>query len=549
MENSFHFFKSDINDLKEPEEFTFPFFYTPHPLAVKAMEQVQLYLENQKDFKHNFGLNNESDGIGKMFGVLVVKNKDDKIGFLASFSGKLANSNDHSYFVPPVFDLLKKDGFFLEEENEINSINTKIDKLESSEELKTLQVKVDRLKNEFEDKLNQLKTLNKENKETRKEKRSRKNLSEKELNSLADQSRHDKIKLKRFKIDFENKINELKNKLEKLNEEIDTLKNKRKVKSLALQKKIFQQYKFFNALGEKKELLSIFSNDKNELPPAGSGECAAPKLLQYAFLKNFKPICMAEFWWGRPPLSEIRVHKNTYPACKGKCEPILNFMLQGLKVEPNPIMQINEKIEDIEILYESDSFLVVNKPPDLLSVPGKTTSFSLINLIREKYNNSNLELVHRLDMATSGIVIIAKNKYAYKFIQRQFIQRKIEKRYVAILDGVLNQQNGEISLPLRLDIDNRPFQVVCYKHGKNSITYYENCGVYEDKTRVYFYPKTGRTHQLRMHAAHKLGLNLPILGDDLYGKKSERLFLHATEITFKSPDTKDLITINCLPDF
>jgi tRNA pseudouridine32 synthase/23S rRNA pseudouridine746 synthase len=228
---------------------------------------------------------------------------------------------------------------------------------------------------------------------------------------------------------------------------------------------------------------------------------------------------MAEFWWGQSPASEIRKHQNFYPSCNGKCKPILNHMLNGIDVDPNPLLICKAKNKPIEIIYEDENILLINKPSDLLSVPGKNIKDSVYNRIKQKFPMiTGPIIVHRLDMSTSGLMIITKNKGAHKHLQKQFINHKIKKKYTAILDGEVSVYEGEINLPIRLDIDDRPRQLVCDINGKPSRTKWKVLEIKNKRTKICFEPITGRTHQLRVHSAHIRGLNIPILGDDLYGK-------------------------------
>ncbi|WNW02528.1 RluA family pseudouridine synthase [Tenacibaculum sp. HL-MS23] len=248
---------------------------------------------------------------------------------------------------------------------------------------------------------------------------------------------------------------------------------------------------------------------------------------------------MAEFWWGKPSANAVRKHQHYYSACTGKCKPILHHMLQGLTVDDNPLIAQFQVKKEIEVIFEDEYLLVINKPHELLSVAGKEVKDSVYSRIKKKYPNATGPLiVHRLDMSTSGILLIAKNEIIHKNLQAQFINRTIKKRYVALLHGSLYKKNGEINLPLRVDLDDRPKQLVCYEHGKKALTKWEVIEVIDNKTKVYFYPITGRTHQLRVHAAHQLGLNIPIVGDDLYGTKANRLYLHAENLSFRHPISK-----------
>lgn len=324
-----------------------------------------------------------------------------------------------------------------------------------------------------------------------------------------------------------------------------------KTESQRLQRLLFANYRLLNGLGETKNLLEIFANEKpivppeewfaNELskenlPPSGAGECCAPKLLQHALLHSLKPIAMAEFWIGAPSKTEVRQEGVFYPPCSGKCVPILRHMLQGIAVEPTPSEQRSLALcEQIEVLYEDTCLMVVNKPAGLLSVPGKNDEPSVESYLGAK-------AVHRLDQDTSGLLVLAKTPEVYKTLQAYFQRRDILKRYEALLrpndlsSRIYHQSEGEISLPLLPNPYDRPRQMVDREHGKPAITRFVVRERREDGTvLVDFYPLTGRTHQLRVHAAHPDGLNAPIVGDRLYGQAGDRLMLHAAEIRFQHP--------------
>ena len=305
--------------------------------------------------------------------------------------------------------------------------------------------------------------------------------------------------------------------------------------SQELQLWLFHQYQLLNARGETKDLVDIWQSyysreklrRKFPLPPGGTGDCCAPKLLQYAYQHGLKPVCMAEFWWGAPTKEEVRQHLNFYPACRGKCKPILTWMLQGLDVDPNPETLGLQRME-IPTVYEDDALLVVDKPSGMLSVPGRIEDYSVETVMHERYPDSIV--AHRLDMGTSGLLIVAKNGDAYRILQQQFIRHEVRKKYIALLEHP-GQGTGVISLPLRPDPMNRPRQVVDTDHGKRAVT---RCGYIGDRL-VALWPETGRTHQLRIHCAHPDGLSNPIVGDELYGTRGQRLCLHAAEIWFRHP--------------
>ncbi len=551
-------FKTNIDEIELPTQFNYPFYYTPHPLCKIAASELQIYLSNQKDWEHNFGIASDNSGmpIGKMFGVLIVKNSAKQLGYLAAFSGKLAGKNHHPFFVPPVFDTLNQDGFYKKGELILNKLNDEIKTLENQPEIKELNEKILNHSSETITTITTIKLNIKQNKKERAHKRQASTLLKDEegikniLQNLAQESINEQYHLKKYIQNRNIELLELQKKLDYYNNEINKLKEERKTKSATLQQQLHDSYSFLNALGDTKDLCSIFESTAQLKPPAGAGECAAPKLLHYAFKKQLHPIALCEFWWGESPKSEIRVHKEFYPACRGKCEPILGHMLKGLNVEENPMLTNPGINKEISIVYEDDDLLVINKPEEFLSVPGKNIEDSVYSRMKLKYPNATGPLiVHRLDMSTSGLMLIAKNKEVHKHLQYQFLKKTIKKRYEAILDGIITESNGTIELPLRVDLDNRPMQLVCYEHGKSAKTEWEIVSRKNGCTKVYFYPITGRTHQLRVHAAHQLGLNTPIVGDDLYGKKSDRLYLHAGRIEFRHPITKEILTIELPANF
>lgn len=554
----FQNFIKDISNIPLPEKFTFPFYYDPHPLTLVAAKELQEYLENQTDFVHNFGLGKSQVGspLGKMFGVLVVQNKQNQLGYLAAFSGKLADKSLPEKFVPPVYDIHAQNSFYKVGENEINAINKQIEDLEQDPLLKEKQeivasktLFVNKILKEEKDKLK----LTKKDRKIRRGK-AQNTLPPQEFTSfnktLADESISGQLLFKRTAAALNEDLQEVQKELEFFTSKIAALKLERKTKSAILQQKIFENYQFLNQKSERKKLTEIFPKFREQKPPAGSGDCTAPKLLQYAFLNDLKPIAMGEFWWGKSPNTEIRKHKIFYPACGGRCKPILAHMLEGMKMEENPFLKNPAKNKELPIIFEDDALVIINKPPEFLSVPGKELIDSVYTRMKSLFPKATGPLiVHRLDMSTSGILILTKTKEAHKFMQYQFINKTIKKRYVALLDGNIEQNEGKIDLPLRVDLDDRPRQLVCNEHGKKASTKWEVVERIEGKTRIHLYPITGRTHQLRVHASHPLGLNTPIIGDDLYGEKSNRLHLHAEYIEFLHPSTKEKMSFVVKADF
>ena len=458
-------------------------------------------------------------------------------------------------FVPPVFNMRTQGSFYVKGEKEIELINAELSELQNNSEYIKIKKRFQEQTAQIDADLKEQRKKMKQNKAKRK---AIKNAKESLLNTsdikilsqkLKQESYNDQFFYKELNEYYQDKIDKILKELQPYEAKVEALKERRKEKSNYLQETLFKNYAFLNQQKEAKSLLDIF-NEPNIKPPAGSGECAAPKLLQYAFANNLTPVCMAEFWWGISPNSAIRKHKNYYPACQSRCKPILGHMLQGLEMEKNRLMENISESKKIEIIFEDDALIVVNKPAEFLSVPGKEIKESVYSKIKAKYPNATGPLiVHRLDMSTSGILVLTKTKETNKVVQSQFIKRTVKKRYVALLDGLLANKNGNIKLPLRVDLDDRPKQLVDFKHGKNAETIWEVIEIKNGKTRVHFYPITGRTHQLRVHAAHKNGLNTPIIGDDLYGKKANRLHLHAEYIEFLHPITNKRMSFTVPGDF
>ena len=571
-----------------PRQFTYPFCYDVDPLAEAASEELQHYIATT-------GLMSAEKGCGKMFGVLVVEYKDEEgalqRGFLAAYSGLLGGRNDWQYFVPPVFDAQQPDGHFKRTEREISAINREISAIEHDpqylqsvaqheEMTKRLQAEVDAFKVEVD--------AAKARRDARR--KSGEPLSEEEQAEMVRESQFMKAELRRRHKAMEQAESAFHNPHATL---LKSLQLQRKQMSDELQRWLFAAYRMLNAKGEERDLIDIFREYTHAMPPAGAGDCCAPKLLQYAYQHRLRPVCMAEFWWGESPASEIRHHLHYYPACRSKCLPILTHMLKGLHVAPNPLAQKRHTAEP-RVLYADEYILVVDKPAGMLSVPGKADDSASVSVEEYFANNSKLKIqnskflkaAHRLDMDTSGLLVLARTEQAYVELQRQFASRETVKRYEAVLSGVpkhttphstfhsdvpepitqnskFKTQNSStqpdgcleaISLPLIADINDRPRQRVDMEHGKPALTLYNivevraadaNTAVaYTTKkadkslTLVHLYPKTGRTHQLRVHCAHPQGLACPILGDPLYGtERADRMYLHAAELTFRHPIT------------
>jgi tRNA pseudouridine32 synthase/23S rRNA pseudouridine746 synthase len=547
-----HNFNSEISHIDIPDSISYPFYYIPHQLAEIAA------LELRKIIHRTYMLDSEHDyerfngGIGKMFGVLVVQKSNGELAWLAGFSGKLYDESIVPGFVPPVFDTLEKQGFYKNGEQEINIINQKIALLEMAPEYLRQKQELYEIRKIAAEEIAQSSEQLKANKKIRKEKRKEfdgwTNEEQKaiQLRQLDYESIRQNYELKDLKVFWKERLLREEEQLESLEAEIKELKLLRQKMSSDLQKQLFENYKFLNYGGKEKSLMDIFEIDEYNRPPSGAGECAAPKLFQFAFQHGLTPIAMAEFWIGKSPATEVRKHGQFYPACISRCKPILAHMLTGVRVEQNPMLTNPAVNKELPVIYEDDYMIAVHKPADMLSVPGKNIEDSVYSRIKIRYPEAlGALIVHRLDMSTSGVMLLAKTKEAHRILQAQFIRRKVKKRYLALLEGEWKGPlNGEIDLPLRVDLDNRPQQLVCYEYGKKATTRYSVIESFNGFTRVHFYPITGRTHQLRVHAAHTLGLNMAIKGDDLYGNRADRLYLHAEWIEFMHPHTKEIMALS-----
>ena len=541
MIEKFHLLDVDIGALELPQQFTCPFCYEPHPLAIMAVERVQQYIASRDDWS-------EEMGAGKMLGVLVGQDAEERIGFLAAFSGNLAGSVNHDYFVRPIYDLLDPQGEFKQGEARITAINHEVERLEQSPELFELLERERLVKQKMTDEMANFKRLMSCHKQERDQRRSAGNLTTEEQEDLLNQSRFEKAELKRIRQRHEAQLHEISDEIDRFTRHIDALKAQRRAMSEALQERIFRLFVIGNARGERRDLVEVFK-PLGTLPPAGAGECCAPRLLNYAYRSGLKPLCMAEFWWGASPVGEVRHHGHFYPACRSKCKPILDFMLQGLDVEDNVLGQPIEESALNEI-YDDEWLTVIDKPSGMLTVPGKLLEDSLLLRFQAAHPDASGPIVvHRLDQETSGLVVFAKDKATHKALQQQFENHTIRKRYIALLEGIVPLDEGIIDLPLRPDVDDRPRQRVDHEGGRSAVTRYHVLERKDGRTRIALEPLTGRTHQLRVHCSHPQGLNCPVVGDRLYGHADRRLMLHAQSITFFHPVSGQSMTIECEPVF
>ena len=550
----FKYFQTDVSSISLPERFTFPFYYDPHPLALVAAKELQDYLSVQTDFTHDFGI--DGVGVGKMFGVLIVRNAENKLGYIQAFSGMMSSQTVVNGFAPPLYDILDPESYFQKKTRVLALLTEAIQSLQIDPSRQSMKTQYELIESNYYQKFKEQKAKHKSDKRARKLIREEKqnNIPEEEYKFLLTRHKQESLNaqflLQSYGEYIDQELALAKVKYLTSSIKLDALKQKRKSKSNALQQWLFDQYNFLNISGEKRNVIDIFRNRVVDVPPSGTGDCAAPKMLQYAFSNGLNPVAMAEFWWGKSPNSEVRKHGNFYSACRGKCEPVLGHMLQGIDVDPNPFLTNQALGKILETIYEDEYICVINKPTEFLSGPGKYVTDSVQERMKDKYPESTGPLiVHRLDMSTSGLLVIGKTKEIYTQLQLQFVKRTVKKRYIALLDGVVTNDEGYIDLPLQLDINNRPYQKVEYEFGKSARTRFEVIERKAGKTKIYFYPVTGRTHQLRVHAAHIDGLNAPIVGDDLYGLKGDRLHLHAESITFTHPVTGEEVTLSVEAEF
>lgn len=549
-------FKKSINHLALPTRFTYPFAYKTHPIAEVACIELQETLQ----LLHPTELSIP----GRMYGVLVVKNQRGELGYLSAISGKAVTEQTafcDTYFVPNVFPGLHADQEKFKQQQEVNRLTAQIDSHESNKQFQYLQLLLEAENQAASFQITQLQQQHGKKRKWRKEQR--RDLEAAQLNKtlsadsirlssidLARQSVSDKKALAALKIYWKTRIQRCEAHFTRLNTQLEQLKKQRRQLSNKLQKWLFKQYLMLNAKGEAIDVGTLFQETVTPKPPAGSGDCAAPKLLQYAYQHQLTPICMAEFWWGNPPKSEVRKHKQYYPACQGKCLPILTHMLKGLTVDPNPLLTNPAENLPLPIVYQDEHLVVVNKPSGLLSVPGKAISDSVYQRVLNMFPNASGNLIlHRLDMATSGLLVLALNHRSHKHLQLQFINKVVKKQYVALLEGIISKKQGEIKLPLTLDFYDRPRQKVCFETGKSAHTNWQCISVENNQSRLLLEPVTGRTHQLRVHCAHTLGLDTPIVGDDLYGKQNSRLMLHAKKLSFLHPISQQRMSFDVEPDF
>lgn len=523
-----------------------PFDYTPDRACDEAFSDLLSRIETlrQSSDPADINLCRELEN-GKMLGVLVAVDSRGERHALYAFSGQLGDSGfRHPEFVAPVFDYLRPDGYFKLKEREISLSNEEIARFEN-ETLARAEIEYLRANEESDNEIARYREKCRLSKLARDAKRASGQPDSAELAAMTRESQFEKAELRRLKARVASRLEPLARALQDARTRLEEMKRRRHAESKALQKWLFDNFLLLNARGESRSLSDIFADTPLKVPPTGAGECCAPKLLQAAYLRGWHPVAMAEYWYGRPKGGEVRVHGKFYPACRGKCLPVLGWMLQGLEVEP-PLDADRDAAKNFEpaIICENEWFVVVDKPSGMLSVPGKSRAISVQQWLEGRYGaDRGVKVAHRLDRDTSGLLIATFGPQSYKAMQSLFARRGVRKTYVADLDGDYESRGlprtGRIELPLSADWLDRPRQRVDREAGKEAATDYEFIGVKEGRSRVMFFPRTGRTHQLRVHAASQEGLGIPIAGDPLYGRHAapatDRLHLHAHKIEFTFP--------------
>lgn len=521
--------------ISPPDGFDSPFCNSPAPVAQAAALALQQQLESLDMGQHDFF----TPGGGQIFGVLVVRDAAGTLGCLHGFSGQLAGQWQWPGFVSPAFDQYERLAFLPEAQQTLSELSVQLQVLQNdpiySEARQQLQAGASSMQEHTQ-------TLQAQLVERKAARRlARESANEETLATLRREGEADA----RLRADDKRHVREqlkvLNGAVAVFSEQIEELNARHVALATETYQRLQASYHLPNAEGQLADLSVLFAGRE---PLDGIGDCAGPKLLSSAYRNNLQPIALAEFWWGADPLDGVRHHRHFYPSCRGRCGPLLVFMLQGLPParQPDHLQPYTDKRAP-EVVFEDRHLILVHKPADLLSVPGLAMIDSVQSRMQGLHSDlPELQLVHRLDQSTSGLLLLAKTRRDHKALQRQFTGRTINKEYIALLDADIEGEQGEIDLPLRVDLEDRPRQLVCYQHGKPALTRWRVISREAGRTRVALSPVTGRTHQLRVHMAHVKGLAAPIVGDELYGKPGERLHLHAQSLDFIHPGSGERVS-------
>ena len=502
-----------------PARFPSPFATEPCRLARRAADELVRELGELTE--------------GKMFGVLVVADRAGRIGYLRAFSGMLDGRWDVPGFAPPTFDLRARDAFWPAGEQELARIDAQL--ADASAAAAPERAALAELDARHACELEELRARHRERRAARRGARA----AGGDRDALDRESRGDTAQRRRLDERHATEREQLASSAAAHDALAYSLEAARAARSRHFLQRIHDTYVLASADGERRPLRDLFAPAE---PPGGAGDCAAPKLLAHAYRERLRPLALAELWWGPSPATGGRHAGHYYPACRGKCGPILSHMLHGLDADPLPVFGAGGiAADEPRTVFEDRWLVVVVKPPGLLSVPGRGDALgdSVLTRLRARYRDASL--VHRLDLDASGLLLCAKDAATHANLQKRFALREIDKRYIAWLDGAVSGEAGTIELPMRVDLDDRPRQIVDPVHGKPALTEWRVLARTADRTRVALFPRTGRAHQLRVHAAHARGLAAPIAGDRLYGRAGERLLLHAESLTFVHPHTGERV--------
>jgi tRNA pseudouridine32 synthase/23S rRNA pseudouridine746 synthase len=517
-----------------PARFPSPFATPPHPLACHAADALRERIRDLPSLAID----------GKMFGVLVVADRDGRIGALHGFSGMLDGRWHVEGFVPPLFDAVTRDRVWPAGEAELDQITAQLAALERSAAGPAAElVELDR---SHAAALVELRARHREQRAGRRAARDA-TTDPQALHALDQASRGDAAEKRRLLHAHATARTALANDVAVFEARRRELAAHRAERSRQYLIELFDTYEIANARGERASLRAVFAPDE---PPGGTGDCAAPKLLGHAYRLGLRPLALAELWWGAPPATGGRHAGVFYPACRGKCGPLLAYMLDGLEVEPPPVFGTDAPADAaLETVFEDAWLAIVNKPAGMLSVPGRSAAVrdSVQTRLAARYREAHL--VHRLDLDVSGLLLVAKDRGTHAVLQQAFADHKIEKHYLAWLAGLPSRDGGTIELALRVDVDDRPRQIYDPVHGKPAVTEWRVISRVCGRALVAMVPRTGRTHQLRVHAAHPLGIGVPIVGDRLYGQDAPRLLLHAATLSFVHPHTKKPLVVACEAPF
>jgi tRNA pseudouridine32 synthase/23S rRNA pseudouridine746 synthase len=485
---------------------------------------------------------------GKMYGVLLAESSQTEKIVLKAFSGLLNGESQIAGWVPPIAGrekvaieesiTLSKLATIKQELIELSEIPQRLEYAQKSQAY-ALQFQI-------------LQDQHRVSKQQRQVKRSQlTELLDPDLQKLERESQQEKMLRRDFKRDRDQVLQPLQEAIAIADSKMLMLKKQRRELSRTLQTQMHNAYVLTNFAGETRSLRELITEGAM---PTGMGDCCAPKLLHYAAIHDLTPLAMAEFWWGLPSADGYKIQGEFYGACVERCQPLMGFLLSGRRSPPAPHAVENFALQNFQLIYEDEYLLAIAKPPDLLSVPGRylDTQDSVLSRLRQylgkemgKGMDEQMEIypVHRLDRQTSGVLLFARDLDSLRHLHKQFQNRQVHKTYEALLSGKIAIEQGIIDLPLWGNPENRPHQQVDFVKGKSSVTQFQVLRQEEKRTRIELTPLTGRTHQLRVHAADARGLGMTILGDRLYGCHAEtsRLHLHARELTFTHPRSQEII--------